>query len=55
MRKALGLDRFKNLKHGVPMRTYQWARVDTKQLARLERIRNCINGDGRLGSYRDAG
>ena len=59
--KALGLGRLKNLQPAEPVRRYQWARpgdmihVDTKQLARFERVGHRITGDRRLGSSRGAG
>ena len=59
--KALGLGRLKNLQPAEPVRRYQWARpgdmihVDTKQLARFERVGHRITGDRRQGSSRGAG
>ena len=59
--KALGLGRLKNLQPAEPVRRYQWAQpgdmihVDTKQLARFERVGHRITGDRRLGSSRGAG
>ena len=59
--KALGLGRLKNLKPAEPVRRYQWERpgdmihVDTKQLARFERVGRRITGDRRQGSSRGAG
>jgi hypothetical protein len=59
--KALGLGRLKNLQLAEPVRRYQWARrgdmihVDTRQLARFERVGYRITGDRRLGSSRGAG
>jgi transposase InsO family protein len=59
--KALGLGRLRNLQPAEPVRRYQWAKpgdmihVDTKQLARFERIGHRITGDRRLGSSRGAG
>jgi len=59
--KAIGLGRLKNLLPAEPVRRYQWARpgdmihVDTKQLARIERVGHRITVDRRLGSYRGAG
>ena len=53
--KGLGLGRLKNLQPAEPVRRYQWARpgdmihVDTKQLARFERVGHRITGDRRLG------
>lgn len=61
MLKALGLGRLKNLQPAEPMRRYQWARpgdmihVDTKQLARFERVGHRITGDRRLDCTRGAG
>ena len=58
--KALGLGRLKNLQPAEPVRRYQWARpgdmihVDTKQLARFERVGHRITGDRRQGSSRGA-
>ena len=59
--KALGLGRLKNLQPAEPVRRYQWARpgdmihVDTKQLARFERVGHRIPGDRLLGCSRGAG
>ena len=59
--KALGLGQLKNLQPAEPVRRYQWARpgdmvhIDTKQLARFERVGHRITGDRRLGSSRGAG
>jgi transposase InsO family protein len=59
--KALGLGRLKNLDPKPPVRRYQWERpgdmihVDTKQLARFERVGHRITGDRRQGSSRGAG
>jgi len=59
--KALGLGRLQNLQPAEPVRRYQWARpgdmihVDTKQLARFERVCHRITGDRRLGCSRGAG
>ena len=59
--KALGLGRLKNLQPTEPVRRYQWAQpgdmihVDTKQLARFERVGHLITCDRRLGSSRGAG
>ena len=59
--KALGLGRLKNLQPAEPVRRYQWARpgdmihVDTKQLARFDRVGHRITGDRRLGCSRGAG
>ncbi len=53
--KAMGLGRLKHLQPPVPVRRYQWARpgdmidVDTKQLARFDRVGHRITGDRRLG------
>ncbi len=58
---ALGLGRLKNLETKPPVRRYQWERagdmihVDTKQLARFERVGPRITGDRRQGSSRGAG
>ena len=58
--KAIGLGRLKNLQPAEPVRRYQWARpgdmihVDTKQLARFERVGHWITGDRRLGCSRGA-
>ena len=58
---ALGLGRLRNLEHKVPVRRYQWERpgdmihVDTKQLARFERVGHRITGDRHQGSSRGAG
>jgi transposase InsO family protein len=59
--KALGLGRLKDLQPAEPVRRYQWPRagdmihVDTKQLARFERIGHRITGDRRLGCSPGAG
>lgn len=59
--KGLGLGRLKNLDPKPPVRRYQWERpgdmihVDTKQLARFERVGHRITGDRRQGSSRGAG
>ena len=59
--KALGLGRLKSLQPAEPVRRYQWARpgdmihIDTKQLARFERVGHRITGDRRQGSSRGAG
>jgi len=59
--KAIGLGRLTNLQPAEPVRRYQWAQpgdmihVDTKQLARFERVGHRITGDRRLGSSRGAG
>jgi len=58
---ALGLGRLRNLEPKPPVRRYQWAwpgemiHVDTKQLARFERVGHRLTGDGRQGSTRGAG
>ncbi|MCP9773900.1 IS481 family transposase [Synechococcus sp. Tobar12-5m-g] len=57
---TLGLGRLKNLEPKVPVRRYQWERpgdmihVDTKQLARFERVGHRITGDRRQGCSRGA-
>jgi len=57
----MGLGRLKNLQPKEPVRRYQWAQpgdmihVDTKQLARFERVGHRITGDRRLGSSPGAG
>jgi len=59
--KAIGLGRLRNLEPKEPVRRYQWAQpgdmihVDTKQLARFERVGHRITGDRRLGSSPGAG
>jgi transposase len=59
--KSMGLGRLKNLQTKEPVRRYQWAQpgdmihVDTKQLARFERVGHRITGDRRLGSSPGAG
>lgn len=59
--KALGLGRLRNLEPKVPVQRYQWEKpgdmihVDTKQLARFERIGHRITGDRRQGCSRGAG
>ena len=59
--KALGLGRLKDLQQAEPVRRYQWLKagdmihVDTKQLARFERIGHRITGDRRLGRSPGAG
>ena len=59
--KAIGLGRLRNLQPAEPVRRYQWAQpgdmihVDTKQLARFERVGHRITGDRRLGCSRGAG
>jgi len=59
--KAIGLGRLKNLQPAEPVRRYQWAQpgdmihVDTKQLARFERVGHRITGDRRLGCSHGAG
>ena len=58
---ALGLGRLRNLEPKKPVQRYQWARpgdmihVDTKQLARFDRVGHRITGDRRQGSSRGAG
>ncbi|KEF41858.1 MAG: transposase [Cyanobium sp. CACIAM 14] len=58
---ALGLGRLRNLEPRTPVRRYQWERpgdmihVDTKQLARFERVGHRITGDRRQGASRGAG
>jgi transposase InsO family protein len=57
----MGLGRLKHLQPPVPVRRYQWARpgdmihVDSKQLARFNRVSHRITGDRRLGRSADAG
>ena len=59
--KALGLGRLRNLEPKVPVQRYQWEKpgdmihVDTKQLARFERVGHRITGDRRQGTSRGAG
>jgi hypothetical protein len=59
--KALGLGRLRNLQPKVPVQRYQWEKpgdmihVDTKQLARFERIGHRITSDRRRGCCRGAG
>jgi len=59
--KDLGLGRLKNLDPKPPVRRYQWEHpgdmihVDTKQLARFERVGHRITGDRRQGCSRGAG
>ncbi len=59
--KGLDLGRLKNLEHKPPVRRSQWERhgdmihVDTKQLARFERVGHRITGDSRQGRSRRAG
>jgi transposase InsO family protein len=59
--KALGLGRLRNLEPKIPVRRYEWERpgdmihVDTKQLARFERVGHRITGDRRQGCSRGAG
>jgi transposase InsO family protein len=59
--KAQGLGRLKNLQPKEPVRRYQWAHlgdmihVDTKQLARFERVGHRITGDRRKGCSPGAG
>ena len=58
---SLGLGRLKNLEPKPPVRRYQWEHpgdmihVDTKQLARFERVGHRITGDRRQGCSRGAG
>jgi transposase InsO family protein len=58
---ALGLGRLRNLEPKKPVQRYQWQRpgdlihVDTKQLARFERVGHRITGDRRQGSSPGAG
>jgi len=58
---ALGLGRLRSLEPKPPVRRYEWERpgdmihVDTKQLARFERVGHRITGDRRQGSSRGAG
>ena len=59
--KAFGLGRLRNLEPKVPVQRYQWEKpgdmihVDTKQLARFERVGHRITGDRRQGCSRGAG
>jgi transposase InsO family protein len=59
--KALGLGRLRNLEPKIPVQRYQWEKpgdmihVDTKQLARFERVGHRITGDRRQGCSRGAG
>ena len=59
--KAIGLGRLRNLQPREPVRRYQWAQsgdmihVDTKQLARFERVGHRITGDRRQGCSPGAG
>ena len=59
--KTIGLGRLRNLQPREPVRRYQWAQpgdmihVDTKQLARFERVGHRITGDRRKGSSPGAG
>jgi len=59
--KSMGLGRLRNLQPKEPVRRYQWAQpgdmihVDTKQLARFERVGHRITGDRRLGCSPGAG
>jgi hypothetical protein len=56
--KALGLGRLRNLEPKPPVQRYQWEKpgdmihVDTKQLARFERVGHRITGDRRQGCSR---
>jgi len=58
---ALGLGRLRSLEPKPLVRRYEWERpgdmihVDTKQLARFERVGHRITGDRRQGSSRGAG
>ena len=59
--KSLGLGRLRNLDPKPPVQRYQWEKpgdmihVDTKQLARFERVGHRITGDRRQGCSRGAG
>ena len=59
--KEIGLGRLRNLQPKEPVRRYQWAQpgdmihVDTKQLARFERVGHRITGDRRKGCSPGAG
>ncbi len=59
--KAQGLGRLKNLQPREPVRRYQWAHpgdmihVDTKQMARFERVGHRITVDRRKGCSPGAG
>ena len=59
--KALGLGRLRNLEPKAPAQRYQWEKpgdmihVDTKQLARFERVGHRITGDRRQGCSPGAG
>jgi transposase len=59
--KLLGLGRLRNLQPKAPVQRYQWEKpgdmihVDTKQLARFERIGHRITGDRRQGCSLGAG
>jgi transposase InsO family protein len=59
--KALGLGRLRNLEPKAPVQRYEWEKpgdmihVDTKQLARFERVGHRITGDRRHGCSRGAG
>ncbi len=59
--KAMGLGRLRNLEPKAPVQRYQWQtpvdmiHVDTKQLARFERVGHRITGDRRQGCSRGAG
>ena len=59
--KSLGLGRLGNLQPKVPVQRYQWEKpgvmihVDTKQLARFQRVGHRITGDRRQGCSRGAG
>jgi hypothetical protein len=58
---ALGLGRLRNLEPQKPVQRYQWERpgdmihVDTKQLARFERVGHRITGGRRHGCTRGVG
>ena len=53
--KSVCLSRSTHLQPPVPLRRYQWARtdeiifIDSKQLARIDRVAHRITGDRRLG------
>ena len=59
--KSLGLGRLRNLEPKTPVQRYQWEKpgdmihVDTKQLARFQRVGHRITGDRRQGCSRGAG
>ena len=58
---SLGLGRLRNLEPKAPVQRYQWEKpgdinhVDTKQLARFQRVGHRITGDRRQGCSRGAG